>query len=111
MRYERLEHTADAMIRASGETMEEAFENAAFAMFDQIVDATTIDAVQEVEVRVPGDNMEELLYDLLSELLFVHDVSSARPGESSWTLTNIVPERRSRPSHITCSQWTLIDER
>lgn len=75
MRYELLEHTADVLIRAYGSTVEECFENAAYAMFDQMVDASTVRPLEEVEVRGEGDDPEERLFDLLSELLFIHDAN------------------------------------
>ncbi len=37
-KFEFLEHTADVYIRAHGKTMEEAYENAALAMFETITD-------------------------------------------------------------------------
>ena len=37
-RFEFLEHTADVYIRAYGKTMEEAYENAALAMFEVMTD-------------------------------------------------------------------------
>ena len=48
MRYEVLEHTADLMVKAYGRTLKECFENAAFAMMDQIVDASSADLSDEV---------------------------------------------------------------
>jgi SHS2 domain-containing protein len=74
MRFELLDHTADILVKAYGNTLEECFANAALAMFDQIVDVSTIQPVGEVEVKIEGDEKEELLFDLLSELLYLHDV-------------------------------------
>ncbi len=74
MRFELLDHTADILVRAHGDTLEECFANAAYAMFDQMVDLATVEKKGEVEVLVSGEEMEELLYDMLSELLYIHDV-------------------------------------
>jgi SHS2 domain-containing protein len=74
MRYELLEHTADVLVKARGSSMEECFSNAAYAMFDQMVDLRTVKPVGEVKVTLIGDEKEELLYDLLSELLYIHEV-------------------------------------
>ena len=76
MRYEVLEHTADVMIRCTGRDLEECFENAAYAMFDQIVDASRIENSVERIVRVSAEDDEERLYSFLSELLFVMDCES-----------------------------------
>lgn len=73
MRYELLEHTADVLIKAFGSTIEECFENAAYAMFDQMVDASSIRPLDEIEIRVEGEDYEEMLFDFLSELLFISD--------------------------------------
>ena len=76
MRYELLEHAADVMVRCTGRDLEECFENAAYAMFDQIVDASRIDDSIERTVRVSAEDDEERLYSFLSELLFIMDSES-----------------------------------
>ena len=73
MKYERLEHTADVMIRASGSTLEECFENAAFAMTDTILDASKVEARDDVDIEADGETIEDLLYNFLSEVLFIFD--------------------------------------
>ncbi len=75
MRYEQLEHTADVMIKAYGGTLEECYGNAAYALFNTMVDATTIVPTQEVDIVQEGHDHESLLYNFLSEFLFVHDVT------------------------------------
>lgn len=72
-RYEMLDHAADVMVRCTGKDLEECFENAAYAMFDQIVDAERIDDMTERTVEVSAEDDEERLYSFLSELLFVMD--------------------------------------
>jgi SHS2 domain-containing protein len=76
MRYRLLEHTADALVEVHGATLEERFENAAYALFDQITDASTIVPRGEVEVSVSADSREQLLVDFLQELLFLHDTEN-----------------------------------
>ena len=73
MRYEVLEHTADVMIRCRGKTLEECFENAAYALSDQTVDATKVEAKDMFSVDVTGGDDEERLYAFLSEILFLQD--------------------------------------
>ncbi len=70
MRYKLLEHTADAMVEAYGETLGERFANAAYAMFDQITDVTKIEPLGELKIVLKAENMEQLLVDFLQELLF-----------------------------------------
>jgi len=71
MRYTIVDHTADVMVRCTGETLEECFENAAYALFDQMVDVTRVDPVMSVDIDVSGDDYESKLYAFLSELLFI----------------------------------------
>lgn len=71
--YERLEHTADAFVRCTGDTVEECFENAAYALFDQTVDLRGVSPVEDIYVKVSGDTIERLLYNFLSELHFIEE--------------------------------------
>ncbi len=73
MRYERLEHTADVMVKAHGSTLPECFENAAYAMTDTILDASKVEVQNETVIAVEGDTIEDLLYNFLSEVLFIFD--------------------------------------
>ena len=73
MKYRLLDHTADALIEAYGETLSERFANAAYAMFDQITDAGSVRPTGEAEISLTADSVEQLLVDFLQELLFVHD--------------------------------------
>ena len=76
MRYEIAEHTADVMVRCYGKTLEECFENAAYALFDQIADAAAVERAVTFDVCAEGDDHESLLFAFLSELLFIHDSES-----------------------------------
>ena len=73
MRYEVLEHTADVMIRTTGATRwRSAFANAAYALFDQMVEAETGSSQRSRsrEFDAEGFDLESLLMDFLSEFLF-----------------------------------------
>ncbi len=72
-RYILVDHTADMMVRAFGDTLEECFGNAAYALFDQTVDLSDIGTSEETEFRVTGIDDEDRLYSFLSELLFIED--------------------------------------
>ncbi|MDW5562249.1 MAG: archease [Methanomassiliicoccus sp.] len=73
MRYENLEHTADVMIRAYGATLEECFQNAAYGMMDQILDVSAVDPKVKETFSVEGGSREDLVYNFLSEVLFIFD--------------------------------------
>jgi len=72
-KYEIIDHTADVGVKAYGNNLSEAFENAAKAMFDIITDNSEIESVGEYEIELKADDLEQLLVDFLSELLFLHD--------------------------------------
>ncbi len=68
--YEFINHTADLGIRVRGLSLAELFENAAWAMFDLIVDLDTVEVRHEATVEIRGGEREELLADWLRDLLY-----------------------------------------
>jgi SHS2 domain-containing protein len=68
-KFEFLEHTADVYIRAHGKTMEEAYENAALAMFEVMTDTDKITQMQEETLDVEAEDQYALLYNWLEALL------------------------------------------
>ncbi|MFH1510549.1 MAG: archease [Candidatus Woesearchaeota archaeon] len=76
MRFEFFEHTADAKFRAYGTTLEEAFGNAALAMFSLMVDTEKVNPVLEKKISVDGADEKAVLYNFLEELLFLVDSES-----------------------------------
>lgn len=75
MKYRTLDHTADVMVEAFGASLEECFANAAYALTDQMVDASKVRPEVGREIEAEGHDRESLLYNFLSELLFVFDVT------------------------------------
>ena len=75
-RFEFLEHTADAYIAAYGKTLEEAFENAAYATFEVMTEAEKIETLDEESVEVEGHDEKELLYNWLESLLIRFDTTN-----------------------------------
>jgi len=63
--YEFLEHTADIYIAAYGRNLEEAFANAARAMFDSMTDLEKIEPKERRDIVVEGMDLEQLLYNWL----------------------------------------------
>ncbi len=64
---------ADIAFEATGRTLEELFEQAALALEDAMVDFDTLNEKAEQRIEVSGDRIEMLLYDFLSELIFLKD--------------------------------------
>jgi SHS2 domain-containing protein len=69
-----LEHTADAEFIAYGRTVDETFVNAALAMCSLVIDPETVLPSVEKEVELEGNALDALLYDWLSELLYIFEV-------------------------------------
>lgn len=72
--YEFLEHTADAYVAAYGKDLAEAFENAAYAMFEVMTDAKKVSPSVEDHVEVEAPDEYALLYKWLEALLVKFDV-------------------------------------
>lgn len=70
--YEFIDHTADVCIKAYGKTLSEAFENAAKGMFDIITDNSEIDSIGQYDIELEAPDLEQLLVDWLSELLYLN---------------------------------------
>jgi SHS2 domain-containing protein len=72
--YEYFEATADIGLKAYGNDIEEAFENAGLAIFNIISDTSDIEPKNEIRFEVTSEDEVSLLYDYLEELLFFHEV-------------------------------------
>ncbi|XP_024621028.1 protein archease isoform X2 [Neophocaena asiaeorientalis asiaeorientalis] len=65
-----LDHTADVQLHAWGDTLEEAFEQCAMAMFGYMTDTGTVEPLQATEVETQGDDLQSLLFHFLNEWLY-----------------------------------------
>ncbi len=81
--YRIIDHTADIGLEATGNTLEEAFENAAKGMFAILSDNSEIIPKKEEVVSVEGDDLEGLLVEFLSRLLFLYEVEGMLFSEFS----------------------------
>ncbi len=99
-RFEELEHTADCGIRAYGSTLSELFSNAAAGMFSLITDLDAVKPVGEYEVRVRSKDTEALLFDFLSELLFVHETQKLLLSEFEVRMADLSVDARARGEKI-----------
>lgn len=73
--YEFLEHTADAYIAAYGDSLAEAFENAAVAMFDVMTEVEKVNREAEESVEAEGEDLYALLYSWLEALLTKSEIN------------------------------------
>ena len=74
--YELIDHTADVGLKAYGKTLSEAFRNAAKGMFDIITDSSKIESVGQYDIKLEAPDLEQLLVDFLSELLFLNSAQN-----------------------------------
>ncbi|EZA47282.1 hypothetical protein DMN91_005930 [Ooceraea biroi] len=70
-KYEYLDHTADVQLHAWGDTLEEAFEQCAMAMFGYMTDLGRVQITQVHHVEAEGHDLQSLLFHFLDELLFM----------------------------------------
>jgi SHS2 domain-containing protein len=68
-KFEFLEHTADVYVRAYGVSLQEAYENAALAMFETITKSEKVVHEEEEVVTVEAEDLYALLYNWLETLL------------------------------------------
>ena len=70
--YELIDHTADVGVKAFGKNLSEAFQNIAKGMFDIITDNSEIESVGQYDLVLEAPDLEQLLVDWLSELLYLN---------------------------------------
>ncbi|MHA2379777.1 MAG: archease [Candidatus Thorarchaeota archaeon] len=69
------EHTADITIECWASTLEAAFEEAALATFEVILDTSTVQPSNSVEISVQGVDLQELLVEWIGRLLSLIDIN------------------------------------
>ena len=64
---------ADIAYEAYGKNLNEMFENAALAIFELSANLKTVESKKKLEIKLEDGKIENLLYDFLSEILFLKD--------------------------------------
>ncbi len=64
---------ADIAFEAYGKTLNEVFENSAYSFFDITCNPKTIKPKIKKEIKLENKNEKDLLYNFLSELVFLKD--------------------------------------
>ncbi|NLZ30380.1 MAG: archease [Methanomicrobiales archaeon] len=75
MSFEELDHTADVLMRIRGATLRELFSDAGRAMF-HVMYGPCEDRGIVRQIALEAEDLESLLIDYLSELLFIADAES-----------------------------------
>ncbi len=74
MTYETFDHTADVGLRIHAASLNELFAEAGRGLFSLIVsDLATVEPRETIHLEVAGEPTELLLFDWLSELLYIHE--------------------------------------
>ena len=74
VQFETFEHESDIGIRGFGGSMQEAFENAAVALYSVMVNIDAVNPVEERTVTVSAPDRELLLVEWLNALLAISDI-------------------------------------
>lgn len=124
-KFEFFDVTADVGFYSYGITLEEAFENAALAMFEVITDTTKINPSTRKKIMIESEDILALLYDWLDELIFIHDsqflifntfkVEIQKMNEGLFRLTGTVigevfkPEKHESREDVKAVTYHLMD--
>ncbi|RME78537.1 archease [Candidatus Woesearchaeota archaeon] len=73
MPYKILPHTADWMVEATGNTLEEAFAEAARGAFEVICPPDEVRKAQSFPIKVQAKRLMSLLYEFIEELIVLTD--------------------------------------
>lgn len=73
MGYETVDISGDAGIRATGETLKDAFASAAEGMYSLITDLGGVSGKYSIEVSYESSSLEGLLVGFLNELVYLFD--------------------------------------
>lgn len=82
-KYKFLEHTADVKFQSFGKTLEDAFENAAYALAETMTKGVKIQEKVKWKIDATGKDLNSLLYNFLEEFLFLLDAEN-------WILSKIL---------------------
>lgn len=74
--YEVFDHTADLGLRVAAKSLEELFEEAGRGLTSLIVtDLRSVQCTEEKSIQIAGTDLEYLLFDWLTELLFAFEAN------------------------------------
>lgn len=74
--FEIVDHTADVGIRAYGTSVNQAFANAAKALFSLITELDNVDEVVYRDIELVAPDQESLLVEWLNELIYIFDAEN-----------------------------------
>lgn len=87
MAYRDLEHMTDAFIEVTGNSLEEAFENAGISVVDTIIDINTVEEKTQKKIEIIAKDLNNLLYNWLEEIIILTITDGFAAKRFSITLT------------------------
>ena len=69
-----IEHTADTGLVAHGNSLAEAFANAAYGLFSIIAEIDKVRETESRQVEVSAEDAEALLFNWMNELIYIFEV-------------------------------------
>jgi SHS2 domain-containing protein len=73
-RFRLIEHTADIGLVAYGQTLAEAFANAAYGLLSIIAELRTVKEIESRRLELSEDDAEALLFEWLNRIIYLFDV-------------------------------------
>ncbi len=73
-RFQFIEHTADIGLIAYGQSLSEAFANAACGLFSIIAELKTVKEIESRQLELSEEDPEALLFEWLNRLIYLFDV-------------------------------------
>ena len=73
-RFRLIEHTADIGLVAYGQSLAEAFANAAYGLFSIIAELKTVKEIESRHLELNEEDSEALLFEWLNRLIYLFDV-------------------------------------
>ena len=73
-RFQLIEHTADTGLVAYGNSLAEAFANAAYGLFSIIAELNKVREIESRTIEVNAEDAESLLFNWINHLIYIFDV-------------------------------------
>jgi SHS2 domain-containing protein len=77
--HEIIEHTADIGLIAKADTFTHTLDELALAMFELMLDIKKVEPKYKINIKINYENLEELVVDFLSELIYQFDANHFVP--------------------------------
>jgi SHS2 domain-containing protein len=74
--FQLIDHTADIIIRGEGKDLAQAFVQGAYGLYEVMTERSAISPSFEKNVTIKSEDKGALLYDWISELIYLFDTES-----------------------------------